>query len=286
MAVPYDFRFGKCTSPTYGSVTLDMISLPRVQANIEVSDKMLSSSSRSVDQTLRIDRFGLKREYPTFALGGWMDMSLWWPVKRLYIAGGPFMLFDHTIPNLLTGDQRLMQNSSWTNAAGTAVTTRLDGATSLAISGVAQMGPTTSPNRTLLTPVTAGAQYFAGCTLRGTGAYSVTISIAWYDLAGSAALSTTSLGAFTSSTGLSSCLMLDGSVSGVRAGGAATAPGGALYAQIRVTTATATVDVSDPVIVPGPADPGNAMTVVQLNEVPEIHGSVTYSGLTLNMSEV
>lgn len=292
----YPFRFGRCTVSTFGSVALDLINLPRVQQSIESTDTLIGATTRAIDGTARQDRFGLKREWAALRLGVNLDRSVWWPVKRMFLAGGSCMFMDFTVPNMLTSDQRLMQNSTWTNASGTVTAPRgtvavpggaLDGAVSLAISGVTQLGPTTSPTRTLLVPVVAGQQYFAGCTVVGTGAWAVTVAVGWYDAAGSAALSTSTVASgVVAATALSTCYCLDGSVIGCRVGGSATAPAGALYAQIRISTATAAADVSDPALLEGPSDPGNAMTVVVVNEVPEVHQTVSAATLTLNLSEV
>lgn len=281
----YPFRFGRCVNPTFGAVTLDMLDLPHVQASIAVSDSLIGGSTRSLDGTKRQDRFALKREWPAIVLGPWQAMSAWWPVKRLFLAGGPWLFFDHTLPNSLVGDARLMQNGTWTTAAGAGVSTRGDGAVSLAAGGVVQQGASASPSRALLTPVVAGGQFFAGCTVRGPGAWTVTVTIAWWDAAGAAALSTT-VGTFTASTALSSCLILDGSDVGYRVGIAGTAPAGTLYAQIRLAITGAAGDVSDPVLIDGPTDPGNAMTVVLVNDMSETHTIVTKASMSLNLSEV
>lgn len=284
MAVP--FRFGRCTSPTFGSVTLDMIDLPQVQVEMGAVDGLIGGSTRSLDGTMRQDRFALKREWANVQLGGFQSLATWWPVKRLYAAGGPWMFYDQTYPNLLSADEALMQASTWTNATGTVATPRADGAVSLAIGGVVQQGPSTSPSHTLLTPVVVGQQYFAAFTVVGPGAWSVTPTVAWYTSAGTTALSTSTSGAVVKAGALSTCLCLDGSVTGYRIGFAATAPATAAYAQIRITTAVAAADISDPVFIYGPSDPGNAMTVVQINELQEVYSTNTNATLALNLSEV
>jgi hypothetical protein len=291
----YPFRFGRCITSTYGSVVVDLIDLPHVQTGFSSNDQLIGGSSRALDGTLRTDTIAFKRQWPDLKLNPLLTRAQFWPVKQYYLAPGPNMIYDQTIPSMLTGDQSLMQNSAWTNAAGTVTTARgtaaanglKDGAVSLAISGVTQLGPTTSPTRTLLVPVVAAQQYFAGCTVVGPGAWAVTVAIGWYDAAGSAALSTSTVASgITTATALSSCYCLDGSVIGYRVGGSATAPAGALYAQIRISTATATADVSDPVMIEGTGDPGNAMTVVQINSIDEIAMMPNIASLSLNLSEV
>jgi hypothetical protein len=291
--VTFPYRFGRCTTSTFGSVAIDMIDLPRVQSGYQPADTPIGSATRYLDGTMRVDRRALKREWSSLPCGTSLSRAQWWPVKRIYLASAVGMFYDQAIPNAMSGDQCLMQNSSWTNAAGTALVPRgtytgvADGALSLAIGGVAQLGPTTSPTRTLLVPVVAAQQYFAGCTVVGPGAWAVTVAIGWYDAAGSAALSTSTVASgVTAATALSTCLVLDGSVTGYRVGGAATAPAGALYAQVRISTATAAADVSDPVLLEGPSDPGNAMTVVIINEVKETVVMPNYTGIEMNLSEV
>ena len=283
MAVSYTFRFGRCTSPTFGAVTLDMIDLPHVQMNFTASDVNIGGSTRSLDGTKRMDRFGLKREWPALQVGVVRSVPVWAPVKRMWKAGGPWLFFDQSAENLLGGDARLMQNGSWTNAAGAPLTPRLDGAISLAAGAVAQQGPTVSPASSLLTPVVAGTQYFAGCTVRGTG-WTTTVTVAWFTATGP--LTTASSAGVTAATALSTCRVLDGSVMGSRVGFSATAPAGAVFAQVRIAVAAAAADVSDPVLVPGPSDPGNAMTVVLINTLGEQHNIATIAGLTMDLSEV
>ena len=287
----YAFRFGRCTNPTFGAVALDMIDLPHVQMNFAASDVNVGSSTRALDGTKRMDRYGLKREWPALQVGVYRSVAVWAPVKRMWKAGGPWLFYDHTTENLLGGDARLMQNGSWSDIDTNAVfVPRLDGTiANLGINHTASQGPGTSPPRSVLTPVTAGQLYSAYVTVNGPAGWSVaTVNVAWYDAVSAAPISVSTVaGGVSLATAASTTLILDGSVYGGRVGGSATAPAGAVYAQIRVTnSANSAIDVSDPNFIPGPSDPGNAMTVVLINKLDEQHNTATIAGLTMDLSEV
>lgn len=280
----YLWRFGVCTSSTFGSVAVDTINLPRVQVGMPIAPLVIGQSTRSLDGTLRTDRFAYKRTWK-MTFGNWESIAESWPVMRMREQyAGPWFVYDHSRPNLLNGEARLM--SSWTNAAGSALTVRGDAAVSVAVAGVAQIGPSTSPSRVLLPSVVAGTSYFAAVSVRGAAGWSVSLSVAWFDAAGSAALSTSTLGPFTAASSLGSTLILDGRVSAARVGGSVVAPAGALFAQIRVAVSVAAADVSDPVLLPSPSDPGNALHVVNIADLGETFEQLNTASLIMSLEEV
>ena len=285
----YRWRFGVCTSSVFGAVTVDVTNLPRVQVAVTpftTSLTLIGASKRALDGTMRTDRFAMKRTW-SLVLGHWETVTESWPVMRLFgQSAGPWMFYDHSRPNLLSGPQRLMQAGSWTDASGITLTARGDGAVSVAAGGVAQMGPSSGPSNGAMVPVAAGATYFAAMSVRGASGWTVTPAVAWFDGVSAAPLSVTTLPAATATSALSSVLVLDGTVTASRVGGSAVAPTGAMYGQLRVAVSGAAVDVSDPVLLVSPADPGHAMHVVNIDTLGEQFEAVNTTSLTMTLSEI
>ena len=112
------FRWGVITSPGFGVVTTDMIDLPEIQEEIQAKDIVVGGVSTSLLGVLTADRLNMKRSW-TIALGPQQLMASWWPVLRIWETyAGPFSFYDHARPNLLTGNQKLMQTSTWSDASG------------------------------------------------------------------------------------------------------------------------------------------------------------------------
>lgn len=279
----YRWRLGYCTTPTFGSVAVDVVDLTAVNPGVTGKPKVLGGTFRSLNGTGTIDRIDTKNGWD-LTLGP-LEFADSWPVQRVWEqTKGPWMLYDQSRPNLLTGEQRLL--TTWTNSAGTNLAERMDGAFSMAIAGTAQMGSATNSDRSLLVPVVAGTSYFCAVSAAGTGAWSLAISVGWYGISGTTALSTSSLGSFTVASALSTNTILDGSRSAVRVGAAATAPANALYAQIRLTCSVAAVDISDPVLLASPTDPGPAWFVVDVDNFAPTFLLPGETGISLALSEM
>ena len=236
---------------------------------------------------MRMDRFALKRKFVLSPVP-YAPNTEYWAVLRFWKSyKGPWILFDQTVANLLSSDQKLLV--SWTNAAGAKVIPRMDGALNLAANATAQMGPTSSPSSAQMAPVTTGLQYTAGiglCGVGGVGAsWQASMTLSWYT-ASSAFLASTST-TFSGSSPQATFPYLDGSVIAGRYWVTAVAPAAAAYAQISVNNSgSAPLDVLDPSIINGPNDVGNSYTLVVITAIPEMHHRPQTASMTLTMEEV
>jgi hypothetical protein len=265
--MPYPFRFGMCTNPAFGVQTFDAVDLPHVQANIEETVTVVGGGDRALDGTYYTDRLAVKSAWK-LDLGPWQTLTMWWPVLRLFETYvGPWFWFNQTRPNLIP--DRLMVN--WTGVD------RVDGAIPLA-AGASTVQADTAP-------VLAGQQYWIGASVYGQGAWTATITCAWLSSTG-ATLSTGAVGTFTKNSVGQLVKILNGSVSATRCGSALTAPAGAVATRMTVAVSGSAADVSDPVVVPGPTDPGAALTLVSVSGVSPVHHMPGYASLSLDLLEV
>lgn len=276
------FRFGYCSVPTYGAVTADVGDI-RLQRDIKVTQTRYGGTYRSASGTATRDELGRKWRWAA-TVKPFRDITEWWPIhRRVEQWQGLWMFYDVTRPSRMTDAQGLMQ--TWTNSTGADLSERADGGINVGVGSNCQMGTSTGPARTLLVPVVAGQSYFYGMSVYGSGAWTVTPTIAWYDAAGSAALSTTVGSAQTATTALSSHKYLDGSIRASRIGVAGVAPAGAVYAQCRALVGGSACDLSDPVLMDGTTDPGHAWFVVDVDDWDMTHHFETRASSNLTLTE-
>lgn len=267
--MPHPFRFGVCTNPAFGVQTFDVLDLPHVQADIAETVTVIGGGDRALDGTYYSDRLAIKSSWQV-ELAPWQSLLQWWPVLRLFETYvGPWLWFNHTRPNLIVGTSRLM--AGWTGTA------RPDGAVPLAAGGSTVQGDSA--------PVLAGQLYWCGVSVYGPGAWSAAVSATWLNSSGGT-VSTGSLGTFTKASTTGRAKILDGSVSATRCGAAVTAPAGAVAARLTVAVTGSAADVSDPVVVPGPSDPGAALTLVSVSAVDPVHHLPGLATLSLELLEV
>ncbi len=280
---------GVCTTPTIGATVVDMTAIPGPSQGVAVEDKRIGASTRSMDGTLRTDTFALKRVF-TVNPSAFASNVEWWSILRYWKNyAGPWILFDQTVANLLTSDQKRL--ITWTNASGANSPERLDGAVNLAAAGVTQMGPSTSPTAAQLCPVTVGTSYTFGIGLCGAGGagagatWQAGLVVEWYTAAMAPVSSSTAT--FLGSAPGGTFLYADGSIRAGRYWLTATAPATAAYAQIRITNSGSTsIDVLDPAIIPGSNDVGNAYTLVNITAIPETHEKPQVGSLSMQLEEI
>ena len=280
------FRFGVCTSAALGGGTaVDIVTIPGPSGAVTVEDQLIGGMKRSLDGTLRMDRFTLKRKF-TLTPTPYAPNTEYWSVLRFWKAyQGPYIYFDQSVANLLTSDQKLL--TSWTDRNGVAVPVRADGGLNLVASGVAQI----PPNAAQMVPVTTGQQYTFGIGLCGAGGVGpgapwwAVMTISWRSATGvQLSLSTTTL---RGNAPQDTFKYLDGSLTAGRYWLTATAPAMAAYAQIVITNSgSSAVDMLDPSIIPGPSDVGSAYTLVAITAIPEVHHRPQTASLTLTLEEV
>lgn len=284
--VKEQFKFGICTTATIGSAVVDMVTIPGPAQDATVEAQLIGGTTRSLDGTQRADRFALKRKFTIVPLGFASNVDYWSVLRYWKRFVGPWILFDQTVPNLLTSDQKLL--ITWTDASGVNAPERLDGAVNVAAGATVQMGPATSPTAVQLVPVTVGQQYSAGVGLcpSSSSSWAATLKLTWYG-ATFASISSSTVALTPASSPVLSHRYLDGSQTARRYALAATAPAGAVYGQISVAnTGTGSIDVLDPALITGPSDPGNAWVLVNIDAMPEIHNKPQTASLTMQMSEV
>ena len=283
------FKFGVCTnSALAGATVVDMVTIPGPTVDVAVEDQLIGGSKRSLDGTLRVDRFALKRKI-TIVPWGFASNTEYWSVLRFWKSfQGPWIFFDQTVANLLTSDQKLLL--TWTTAAGALVAPRADGAINVAVGATVQMGPTTAPTGAQMIPVIVGTAYTAGVGLCGAGgitastAWQATLTVTWFTAAGTFISSVASVCVSTAAP--QSFSYVGGLVAG-RFASAVTAPATAAYAQLSVSNSgSSPVDVLDPALITGPNDVGNAWMLVNIDALPEAHHHPQVASLTLQLSEI
>lgn len=283
------FKFGVCTTPTFGSAVVDMVTIPGPSGAVMVEDQLIGAGKRSLDGTMRMDRFNLKRKFVLSPIPYAQNTEYWSVIRYWKSYQGPWIFFDQSVANLLSSDQKLL--ISWTTAAGVAISPRADGGISVAAAGVVQMGPSSGPQPAQLVPVTAGLQYTAGIGLCGTGGavagatWQASMTVSWYSL--SSVLLSSSTATFTGAAPQQTFPYLNGSILAGRYWSTYTPPAGAAYAQLSVSNSgTTTIDVLDPSLITGPNDVGNAYTLVIITAIPETHHRPQTASLALTMEEV
>lgn len=188
-------------------------------------------------------------------------------LREVYL--GPFWLFDGSRPNLLSSDRRMM--TGWNNG-GAVLTPTTDLRLLLPANATVSPELLTGPSLAGLVPVLPGQTFTFGVTVKAAAASTLTLGFRWYTAAGTFISATTS----SPSVGTTES----------RLSGSGVAPANTAYVQPSLLTASSTMTVTDPTVVPGPVDIGAAWHVVLVDDMTESHHNLLQMSPTLMLREV
>lgn len=240
MAETNPWRFGLVATGEY----IDLVN-PEIGAGKSYIES--GGSARARGNTLLVDRTGPVKRAFSFTHDRYSPGTDWAAVDRLYRASpGPYELYDPTVPNLLSIDDRL--GIGWVTSTGTAVTAQTN--TRLAISAspaTVQTAITASPAAANLTAVTPSTTYVACTTVDTASSYTGTLDVYGY--------TSTPSGSGT----------LQGTVALTAAGRYSvsfTTGGTIAYVEFRYTRSAGSASLVDPALWYGTADMGPSITRV------------------------
>jgi hypothetical protein len=256
--------------------TADYIDLPEPQVGgATVSMLEVGGSARSRNGTLLVHRTGpVKRSY-SFTHDPNNPALEWEDFLRLYQAyPGPFELYDPTVPNLLSEDDRAAVG--WVTATGTpqiATNMRLGltgGVTSV------QTAITTAPAAANLTACLASTQYTLSVTVESQSSFAGQWTAYGYTSTPSGTGTIQTPGVALSANGRYTTTITTGV--------------GIVYLELRATRSAGTANICDANLWYGANDPGRSLRSVAVRsftfEVPSLNDGNTRANISTTMEEV
>jgi hypothetical protein len=251
------------------------IDLPDPQHDaVEVSYVESGGQSRSVNGTLLKDRVGTPKRAWSLGMDPQAAGADWQPFQALYLGSpGPFEMYDPTVPNMLTVDQRL--GATWVTSTGTAITTATSMRMGISASPASvQTAISTAPAAADCLAVAVSTQYTAAITVEAPSSFTGTLGVYGY--------TSTPSGSGT----------LQGSTTALTTAGRYTVTfttgGTIVYVQLRVVRTAGSASLLDASVWPGAADAGRGVRTVMITGASEKPAFLTgnRSGWSVQLEEV